>query len=139
MMNTSFRKTMRVAAGARGVTLIEILIVLTIVGLMAGGVVAFLFPKLAKAKIDTSITNCRATRPLAESWRADHPGECPTMEKLKADKAIDPAANIKDPWGKTFVIHCEGDEVRVASFGPDGKEGTADDISVPAEAGKEGQ
>jgi general secretion pathway protein G len=122
---------------ARGVTLVEILIVLAIIGLIAGGVAAVAVPQFKKAQVKQAKNDCRNSQQIADSWRADHPSECPTMEKLKADRVILPGANIMDPWGKVYVIRCDGDDLRVASFGPDGKEGTPDDISVPEEAARE--
>lgn len=116
---------------ARGVTLIEILIVLAIIGLIAGGVAAVAIPKLAEARIKTAKTDCISIHGPADLWRADHQNECPTLDALKAAKTFAAGGNTNDPWGKPYQIRCDSDELRVFSYGPDGKDGTADDISVP--------
>lgn len=38
---------------------------------------------------------------------------------------------VLDPWGKKYVLRVEAGKAMVLSFGPDGLEGTADDIACP--------
>jgi general secretion pathway protein G len=118
-------------AMSRGVTLIEVMIVVVILGLIAGGVAVAVLPKLGQAQKDTTRTSATELRRAAESWRANHATECPTPKKLQEDKSIDTASKITDAWDVDFKIICEEDETIVVSFGPDKKEGTADDIRVP--------
>ena len=40
-------------------------------------------------------------------------------------------SKITDAWETQFKIVCDDDSVTVISFGPDKKEGTADDIRIP--------
>lgn len=127
--NTLLRRVARKAA--RGVTLIEILIVLAIVGLIAGGVAVVAIPKFAQAQKDTAKNDCRAIHPIAEKYKVDHPGQCPTVEQLRADKELAATSKITDPWDTPYAIRCADDDVYVLSFGPDKKEGTADDIKIP--------
>jgi general secretion pathway protein G len=66
-------------------------------------------------------------------WKAVNPGaDCATVEQLKAEKDLDSAFNLKDPWGNPFKVSCDADEITCTSAGPDKKEGTEDDIHVPA-------
>jgi len=117
----------------RGVTLIEVMIVVVILGLIAGGVAVAVFPKLKKAQIDTTTTSARALRSVAETWRSEHASDqCPTPQILMNDHAIDSASKITDAWDDPFTITCQEDETIVTSPGPDKKENTADDIRVPA-------
>jgi general secretion pathway protein G len=117
----------------RGVTLIEVMIVVVILGLIAGGVAVAVFPKLKKAQIDTTTTSARALRSVAETWRSEHASDqCPTPQVLMNDHAIDRASKITDAWDDPFTIACQDDETVVTSAGPDKKENTADDIRVPA-------
>lgn len=54
-------------------------------------------------------------------------GACPaSLEQLKADAQLSPASKTTDPWGTPYSLRC--DPVRITSFGPDKKEGTADDV-----------
>ena len=124
------RRLRRLAS--RGVTLIEILIVLAIVGLIAGGVAVAVFPKFTEAQIKTTKTSAMELRRATETWRATHASDqCPTLEDLRKDKAVDSASKLSDAWDDPFKIVCEEDETVVTSFGHDKKEGTADDIHVP--------
>lgn len=130
MKTTTLLKRVKRAA-ARGVTLIEILIVLAIVGLIAGGVAVVAIPKFAQAQKDTAKNDVRTIHPIAEKYRLDHPGQCPTVEQLRAERELSAASKITDPWDTPYAIRCADDETFVLSFGPDKKEGTADDIRIP--------
>lgn len=116
---------------SRGVTLVEILIVLAIVGMIAGGVAAYAVPKYAEAQVSTAKNNLKALHPVADRYYADHSDSCPTVELLKQKREISGGSDTKDPWGKPYKIDCSGDELVVISFGKDGKENTADDLRIP--------
>lgn len=126
---TFLRRSRR--AIARGVTLIEILIVLAIVGLIAGGVAVVAIPKYAKAQIDQAKIDARSIHPVAEKYKVDHPGGCPTVEQLRADKELSAASKITDPWDSPYQIRCGDEDIYVLSYGPDKKEGTPDDVRIP--------
>ena len=116
----------------RGVTLIEVMIVVVILGLIAGGVAVAVFPKFKEAQIKTTKTSAMELRRATEMWRGLHASDqCPSLEQLRTDKALDTASKLTDAWDSPFKITCEDDETIVQSNGPDKKEGTADDIHVP--------
>jgi general secretion pathway protein G len=115
----------------RGVTLVEVLIVLAIMTLIAGGVVVAVIPQFNKAKIEAASNSARGVRDAVIRWRATGGEGCPTVSQLVQDKQIDSAAKVEDPWGTAYKIACTEDEVVVTSSGPDKKEGTSDDISIP--------
>jgi general secretion pathway protein G len=136
-MNRTIRNHARRAI-ARGVTLIEILIVLAIVGLIAGGVAVVAVPKYAEAQKRQAKTDAQTIHPAAEKYRVDHPGDqCPTVELLREKNELSKASKITDPWDTPYKILCGDEDVAVLSFGPDKKEGTADDIRIPEAAGAE--
>ena len=128
----------RARASQRGVTLVEILIVLAIVGLIAGGIAVYAIPKFQQAQKETTKQSAMALYGVAEAWRASpgHASDCPTVQLLKDQKEINATSKITDAWETTFKIQCDDDATTVISFGPDKKEGTADDIRVP-EASKQ--
>lgn len=122
---------------SRGVTLIEVLIVVAILSLIAASVSVAVLPKFRQAQVDTAKTNAREIRNAVNRWRATRGGtDCPTVSQLISDKEIDSASKVDDPWNSPFKIQCTDDDVLVTSPGPDKKDGTADDIMIPEKAGK---
>ena len=119
---------------SRGVTLIEILIVLAIVGLIAGGVAVVAVPKYQESQKNQAKIDARTIHPIAEKYRVDHPGQCPTVEQLRAEKELSAASKITDPWDTPYKIVCNDEDIYVTSFGPDKKENTNDDIRIPEAA-----
>jgi general secretion pathway protein G len=113
----------------RAVTLIEIMIVLTIIGLIAGGVAVVAIPKFKLAQIRTAKTSLQVLHPIADAYYAEHSGDCPTVQALKASKQF--TGDNKDPWGQPYKIKCDSGDLTVSSTGPDGKEGGGDDIVIP--------
>lgn len=116
--------------GERGMTLIEIMIVLAIIALVMGFLVGpKILQQLKSARVKTASLEAKAIENLFAQWSADNPeGTCPTVEDLKKYRKIG-----NDPWGKPFVLVCgeglpEDTDMGVISFGPDKKQGTDDDI-----------
>ena len=116
---------------SRGVTLVEILIVLAIVGLIAGGIAVYAVPKFQQAQKDNTKNSLKALHAVAEAWRANHGNECPTPQRLKEEKELAASSDINDAWGDPYKIQCDDDATTVLSWGPDKKEGTQDDIKFP--------
>ncbi|HHH11156.1 MAG TPA: prepilin-type N-terminal cleavage/methylation domain-containing protein [Sorangium sp.] len=122
---------------AAGVTLVEVLIVVAIMALIAGGASFLILPKFQEARVRTAKTTARSIRQVTIQYVAlKGAGDCPTVQSLIAAKELDSAGDTEDPWGQPYNISCAGDDVTVSSSGPDRKEGTEDDIVVgPATAG----
>ncbi len=119
-------------ARRRGVTLVEVLIVVAIIAMIAGGVTVFALPKYRDAQKTTAETGARVIRQAVQSWQAtNNEVACPTVSQLVQEKQLDPGANTNDPWGTPYVLNCSEDDVTVISAGPDKKKGTKDDLRVP--------
>ena len=131
LMKTTRKISRLRRALARGVTLIEILIVLAIVGLIAGGVAVVAVPKYQESQKNQAKIDARTVHPVAEKYQVDHPGVCPTIEQLRAEKELSAASKITDPWDTPYKIICGDEDLMVVSFGPDKKENTQDDIRIP--------
>lgn len=130
------RRARLVRALERGVTLIEILIVLAIVGLIAGGVAIVAIPRLEESRVKQAKIDTGEIHRIAEAWRGlNASADCPTVERLKTERQIAAQSNIIDPWGSPYKIVCTEDDLVVSSAGPDKKEGTKDDIRIPEAAG----
>ncbi len=119
-------------AAARGMTLVELIIVITIIGVMTAAIAIGVMGAAKKANMGAAKTACDTVRQATIQWKALHSGEdCPTVEQLKAEKDLDTGFSVKDPWGSPFKLSCDSDEITCTSSGPDKKDGTGDDIIVP--------
>lgn len=117
-------------AASRGVTLVEVLIVLAIMAIIAGGATALVFPQLKKSRVKSAVLSAGVIKTAAQQYQQlEMAGSstCPTLKDLIDGKQID-AKKTDDPWGTPFKITCEGDEITVISAGADRKEGTPDDV-----------
>lgn len=119
-------------AAARGLTLVELVIVITIIGVLTAAISIGVMSAKKKADIGTTKTACDTARGATVMWRSSHPGEdCPTIEQLKQEKLLGSDFNVKDPWNNPLKLTCDSDEITCTTAGPDRKEGTDDDIRVP--------
>lgn len=124
----------------RGVSLVEVMIVVAIMAMLAGGVAVFALPQFRKAQVDTAVTGARTMRRAVQTWQMmNSETTCPTVSMLIEQKQLDRGSSTDDPWGQQYELDCSDDEVWVQSFGPDRKKGTQDDIRVPEDlAGNRG-
>jgi general secretion pathway protein G len=123
-------------AAMRGLTLVELIIVITIIGSLMGIIAFAIFQRKAEADKQTTKLACTQFRQTVLTYKQTHPDvDCPNVDLLKSEKALDSTTNLKDSWGSKFIITCDGEEIRVCSLGPDKKEGN-DDICVPAPEAK---
>ncbi|MDF3065898.1 MAG: gspG [Polyangiaceae bacterium] len=117
---------------ARGVTLFEVLIVVAILAMVAGGVAVFALPRFQDAQKKTAEAGARTIRMAVQQWQAaNNETSCPTISQLIQDKQLDTGQNTNDPWGQAYNLQCTEDEVTVISNGADKKKGGKDDIVVP--------
>lgn len=120
----------RLKTAERGTTLVEVLIVVAIIAMVAGGVAFFAFPKFKESQTKAATTGARVIRGAAQNWQMTNDG-CPSISQLIQDKQLDKAQDTNDPWGGDYTIVCTDDDIVVTSDGADKKKGSADDISVP--------
>ena len=131
MQTEQIKRAIRRAA-SRGLTLVELVIVITLIGVLAGAIAVGVLKAQKGANINLAKTACDTVRNQTMQWKAAHPTEdCPTLDQLKAEKDLDTTFSVKDPWGTPYKLSCDSDEITCSSAGPDRKEGTDDDIRVP--------
>lgn len=119
-------------ARCRGMSLIEVLIVVAIMTLIAGGVAVAAYQHFVESKLKTALMDARAIRgAIKASWIVTGREDCPSVEDLIANGVLDADNRTTDPWNQPWRISCEGGEISVSSDGPDGAESTEDDIRVP--------
>ncbi|MFO8070240.1 MAG: type II secretion system protein GspG [Polyangia bacterium] len=112
------------AEAQRGMTLIEIMIVVIIMAMIATGVAVAVMPQLEKSRIQTARSDVAAIRAAVQLYQAEHPGKCPSVEDLKSSRLLNQSKRTVDPWDREFVIECHaGDDPDVYSLGPEGEEG----------------
>lgn len=114
---------------SRGMTLIEILVVLAIIGLIVGGVSVVAFNAFSESKLKAAYNDVINVQKACEQYLLQKNDKCPkTMQDLKAAGIVGKVQ--KDPFGEDFVIVCPGEhsQVDVLSYGPDKKQGGGDDI-----------
>ena len=130
----------RARAASRGLTLVELVIVITIIGVLTAAISIGVLKAQKSANVGAAKTACSTVRQAVTQWRAINPGgDCPTVAQLKQEKDLDTSFNLKDPWNNLYQVNCDNDEITCTSPGPDRKEGTEDDIRVPAAEAPEGK
>jgi len=126
----------RVAArrSSRGMTLIEILVVLAIIGLIVGGVAVVAGGAFTDAQKSTAENEVVQIEQAVEMYMVQKKGKCPkNVQDLKAGGVLKKVK--KDPWGTEYQLKCPGEhgDVDVSSAGKDQEFGTADDVNSWAE------
>jgi general secretion pathway protein G len=130
------RKTQRTTARAlRGMTLLEIMIVLAILALVMGflvGPAIFKSFQQSKGEVASNIVRKLANEAYPQwAMKASNNGKCPTLVDLSEYMN---SKDVKDPWGEEYIVKCGGDlpaganGIAIVSKGPNGKEGDGDDV-----------
>ena len=127
-------------AAARGMTHIEIMVVLVILGLIAGAIGYNVFERLKDAQLKVAKVDLQGLSSGIDLYHVDT-GQWPDSLQQLFPKYVKDIR--KDPWGKDYVYIRSGDGYDVYSYGPDKAQGGGDDISIhggestgPSTAGK---
>lgn len=112
---------------ARGMTLIEIMVVLVILGLIAGAIGINVFNSLKDAQIRTAGLDLKSLSNSVDLYHVET-GQWPDSLQQLVPKYLKELH--KDPWGSEYSYVRNGDGFTVYSFGPDKQQGGSDDIAV---------
>jgi general secretion pathway protein G len=118
-------------------SLIEIMIVLAIIAMVMGlliGPAVLAQHRAAQAKTAHLMT--RQIESAYERWRVASTADCPaSVDDLREELGRRHDDPIDDPWGHPYVLKCAGSLPAgcdrapcIYSFGPDGRDGSEDDI-----------
>lgn len=119
---------------ARGMTLIEIMVVLVILGMIAGAIGWNVLGQLKEANIRSAQLDVKNLANFVESYQMMN-GKLPDSLQDLIPKFTKEIRN--DPWGQAYVFVKTGtDQFEVVSYGPDKSQGGGDDISSLTKAGQ---
>lgn len=119
-----------------GFTLLELLVVMVIIGLLAGYVGPKYFAQIGKSEIKLARAQINALDTSLDQFRLDN-GHYPSMEDGLGALVIRPASETRwdgpylkkavpqDPWGHPYVYRIPGEhgEYDLVSYGKDGQQG----------------
>ena len=111
----------------RGLTLVEIMVVIAILGLLMG-VIAF---NVVGAADDADVEICKTQMSQIETtlnrYRATNKKLPNTAEGLEAAAKLFPDGSVPlDPWGNEFQYTSDGNDFELVSLGKDGESGGED-------------
>lgn len=130
---------------SKGFTLLELLVVMVIIGLLAGYVGPKYFAQIGKSEVKVTKAQVDALGKALDQFRLDT-GHYPTTDEGLAALVVHPANELRwdgpyltkdvplDPWGNPYVFKSPGEhgEYDLISYGKDrqpGGEGEAADIT----------
>ena len=117
----------------RGFTLLELLVVIVIIGLLAGYVAPRYFSQVGKSEIQVARAQIDAFDKALDQYRLDKRRYPTSEEGLEAIRPYLRKELPADPWGRPYVYRTPGQkgEFEIVSYGRDGKAGgSGDDADI---------
>lgn len=125
-----------IAISVRGFTLLELLVVMVILGLLAGYVGPKYFAQIGKSEVKVARAQIDALDKSLDQFRLDN-GHYPSLEDGLTALVTRPASEARwdgpylkksvpqDPWGHPYIYRIPGEhgEYELLSYGKDGQQG----------------
>ncbi len=132
------------AAGERGMSLIEIIIVVALLGTLMAYMVSNLVGQSEEAKKDQTKLAMGVIQQSLQMYRIHNSKYPATLNDLMTAPGDSKswrgpyieANKLKDPWQNDFQYEATGKDFKIISGGGDGQIGTADDIIYPEPQGE---
>lgn len=135
---TQYRSIRRPAQLEKGFTLLELLVVMVIIGLLAGYVAPKYFSQVGKSEVKAAQAQIDSIEKALDQYRLDT-GRYPATEQGLEALTTRPTSEVKwqgpylkkmappDPWGRPYIYKCPGEraEFDLYSYGKDGQPGGA--------------
>lgn len=143
-INFPASRRLRITQHVEGFTLLELLVVMVIIGLLAGYVAPRYFAQVGKSEVKVARAQIDAFEKALETYRLDV-GRYPTTEQGLDALVKTPAGVPKwqgpylkkvvppDPWGRPYLYKQPGDhgDFDIQSLGQDGRSGgEAEDADI---------
>ena len=115
------------AMRSSGFTLLELLVVIVIIGLLAGYVAPRYFSQVGKSEVQVARAQIDALEKALDQYRLDKRRYPTAEEGLTAIQPYLKKTLPNDPWGRPYVYKAGGSagDFEVLSYGRDGKAGGA--------------
>jgi general secretion pathway protein G len=147
MKQKLLRNFLKAAKKQAGFSIIEILVALTLLGIVGTFVAGKIFDQLKEGQISATTIQMQNFKARLQEFRR-HCGSYPTEEQGlealiskpttgKECKRYAPNGYIEaedvpvDPWDEEYIYKSDGKTFTIISIGPDMEEGTEDDIEFP--------
>ncbi len=117
-----------------GFTLVELLLVVTILGILAAVVIPNFIGQDEEARITATRTSIASIAQQVQIFAMSHNGKLPdALDELTVGTDEKPglleAGSLNDSWGEPFAYAKKGKKFTITSAGPDMEMGTEDDIT----------